>query len=93
MSESTTTTKPTSINTPEAAPANDAAPPEGAEAVRAKVNGALNALFDIGSAWASRGLGYLKLAVETGARTLEKTAKTLETYQDRFKKPEPKPAS
>ena len=61
------------------------APRFSAETVRVKITATLNTLIDVGAAWVSTGLGYAKVTVENGARQLEKTAKTLESYQNRFK--------
>ncbi len=53
----------------------------------AEATGSLvDALFDVGTAWAEYGLGYGKQALESTAKVLETTAKTLEVLQERFKK-------
>lgn len=82
MSEATNTHESTA-NTAANEPAP--APPASVDAVRAKVTATINTLVDLGAGWASKGLGYLKLTMENGARALERTAKTIETYQERFK--------
>lgn len=63
------------------------------EAVRAKATQTMNNIVDFGAGWADAGIGYARLAVENGARALERTAKLLETYQARFKKADPKAAA
>ena len=46
----------------------------------------VDALFDVGTAWAEHGLGLGKVALESTAKVLERTAKALEEVQERFKK-------
>ncbi len=46
----------------------------------------VDALFDVGTAWAEHGLGVGKVALESTAKVLERTAKALEEVQQRFKK-------
>ena len=46
----------------------------------------VDAVFDLGTAWAEHGLGVGKMALETTAKVLDRTAKTLEEIQERFKK-------
>ena len=45
----------------------------------------VDALFDLGTAWAGHGIGYGKLALEESAKVLARTAKTLEALQERLK--------
>ena len=44
----------------------------------------VDALFDVGTAWAGYGIGYGKLALEESAKVLARTAKTLEALQKRL---------
>jgi hypothetical protein len=69
------------------------ATPISVDAVRAKVTNVVNSIIDFGAIWANAGLGHLRVTVEGCARALERTAKHLETYQERFKRPESKPAA
>jgi len=46
----------------------------------------VDAIFDVGTAWAEYGIGYGKFALESSAKVLEKTAKALEQIQERLKK-------
>jgi hypothetical protein len=46
----------------------------------------VDALFDIGLAWAEFGVGQGKRALETSARTLEKVAETLADLQQKLRK-------
>jgi hypothetical protein len=46
----------------------------------------VDALFDIGLAWAEFGVGQGKKAVETSAKTLEKVAHSLDDLQQKLRK-------
>lgn len=46
----------------------------------------VDAVFDIGLAWAEFGVSQGRKALETSARTLEKVAQTLGDLQDRLRK-------
>jgi hypothetical protein len=46
----------------------------------------VDALFDIGLAWAEFGVGQSKKAIETSAKTLEKVAHSLDDLQQRLRK-------
>lgn len=46
----------------------------------------VDAIFDIGLAWAEFGVGQGKRALETSAKTLEKVAQTLNDLQQRLRK-------
>ncbi len=46
----------------------------------------VDALFDIGTAWAEAGVGYGKLALENSAKALSRTAEALATIQERLAK-------
>jgi hypothetical protein len=46
----------------------------------------VDALFDIGLAWAEFGVGQSKKAFETSAKTLEKVAHSLEDLQQKLRK-------
>jgi hypothetical protein len=46
----------------------------------------VDALFDLGTAWAAQGLKLGKAALEQSARTLETTAKTLEGFAHELEK-------
>jgi hypothetical protein len=46
----------------------------------------VDAIFDIGLAWAEYGVGQSKAALRTSAQTLEKVAKTLAELQERLRK-------
>lgn len=63
------------------------------ETVKAEVVGEENkpstlvdAVFDIGLAWAEFGVGQGKRALETSAKTLEKVAQTLSDLQQKLRK-------
>lgn len=63
------------------------------EAVSAEVVGEedkpstlVDAIFDIGLAWAEFGVGQGKRALETSAKTLEKVAQTLSDLQQKLRK-------
>jgi hypothetical protein len=45
----------------------------------------VDALFDVGTAWAEFGIGYGKFALESSAKALQRTAKALETLQEKLK--------
>jgi hypothetical protein len=53
----------------------------------------VDALFDIGLAWASHGLTLAKNALEQSGKTLEMTAKTLERLADELGKKDDKKAA
>ena len=60
-----------------------------AEVVNGKKGGTLvDALFDVGTAWAEYGLGYGRFALEQSAKALSKTAAALEALQAKIKKEE-----
>ena len=63
------------------------------EAIRAKATAVVNSMFDFGALWADTGISYVRTNIENGARALERTAKHLETFQERFKRAESKPAA
>jgi hypothetical protein len=69
---------------------NETVPEAKAEVVDDARNGGastlVDALFDIGLAWAEFGVGQGKKALETSAKTLEKVASTLAELQDKLKK-------
>jgi len=67
---------------------NETVPEAKAEVVddTAKASTLVDALFDIGLAWAEFGVGQGKKALETSAKTLEKVASTLAELQDKLKK-------
>jgi hypothetical protein len=46
----------------------------------------VDAIFDIGLAWAEFGVGQGKRALETSAKTLEKVAQTLNDLQQKLRK-------
>ncbi len=46
----------------------------------------VDAIFDIGLAWAEFGVGQGKRALETSAKTLEKVAQTLSDLQQKLRK-------
>ena len=46
----------------------------------------VDAIFDIGLAWAEFGVGQGKKALETSAKTLEKAAATLDDLQQKLRK-------
>lgn len=46
----------------------------------------VDALFDIGLAWAEFGVGQGKKALETSAKTLEKAAHSLDDLQQKLRK-------
>jgi hypothetical protein len=46
----------------------------------------VDAIFDIGLAWAEFGVGQGKRALETSARTLEKVAQTLSDLHQKLRK-------
>ena len=46
----------------------------------------VDAIFDIGLAWAEFGVGQGKRALETGAKTLEKVAQQLSDLQQKLRK-------
>ena len=46
----------------------------------------VDAIFDIGLAWAEFGVGQGKRALETSAKTLEKVAQTLSDLQEKLRK-------
>lgn len=46
----------------------------------------VEALLDLGAAWAAHGLNAGKFSLENSARALEKTAKTLEVLAREFEK-------
>jgi hypothetical protein len=46
----------------------------------------VDAVFDIGLAWAEFGVGQGKRALETSAKTLEKVAQTLSDLQQKLRK-------
>lgn len=48
----------------------------------------VDALFDVGTAWAEYGIGYGRFALEHGAKALTKTAQALETLQQKLRKDE-----
>jgi hypothetical protein len=48
----------------------------------------VDTLFDVGFGWAAHGLTIGKLALQQSAKTLEKTAKSLETLAAEFEKKE-----
>lgn len=45
----------------------------------------VDALFDVGTAWAEYGIGYGKFALESSVKVLQRTAKALETLQEKLK--------
>ena len=49
----------------------------------------VDALFDIGLAWADFGVGQGKRAVEQSAKTLEKVAHSLSELQQKLRKDQP----
>jgi len=58
-----------------------------AEVVDGKKKSTLvDALFDVGTAWAEYGLNYGKFALESSAKALTRTAKALEALQEKLKK-------
>jgi hypothetical protein len=66
---------------------NETVPEAKAEVVDEKSSSTLvDALFDIGLAWAEFGVGQGKKALETSAKTLEKVASTLSELQEKLKK-------
>jgi hypothetical protein len=48
----------------------------------------VDAVFDVAEAWAAYGLNVAKLALQTSAKTLEKTAKALGDLQTSLEKEE-----
>lgn len=46
----------------------------------------VDAIFDIGLAWAEFGVGQGKRALETSAKTLEKVAQSLNDLQEKLRK-------
>lgn len=57
-----------------------------AEVTREKTETIVDALFDIGTAWAEAGVGYGKIALENSAKALSRTAAALATIQERLAK-------
>jgi hypothetical protein len=53
---------------------------------RPKGESLVEALLDIGAAWAAHGLKVGKLALESSATTLEKTAQTLDRLADQLER-------
>ena len=53
----------------------------------------LNALVDLGGAWAAHGLVIGKLSLENSARTLTRTAQTFETLAREIEKKTQRPAT
>ena len=53
----------------------------------------LNALLDLGGAWAAHGLEAGKLSLENSARTLTRTAQTFETLAREIEKKTQRPAT
>ena len=51
-----------------------------------KTSTLVDAIFDIGLAWAEFGVGQGKKALETSAKTLEKVAATLNDLQQKLRK-------
>lgn len=49
-----------------------------------KLDSLVDALFDVGTAWAEYGIGYGKFALENSAKVLARTAKALEQIQERL---------
>jgi hypothetical protein len=47
----------------------------------------VDTIVDFGLLWADKGIGFGKTALENGARSLDRTAKCLATYQVRLKAP------
>jgi hypothetical protein len=80
----------TSANRAEGA---NGAPRISVEAVRAKATAVVTSAIEFGAIWADTGIGYVRSNLENGARALERTSKLLETYQERIKRAESKPAS
>jgi 16S rRNA G527 N7-methylase RsmG len=69
------------------------APRMSVEAIRARATAVVNSVFDFGAIWADTGIGYVRSNIENGAKALERTAKALETFQERFKRAESKPTA
>jgi prophage DNA circulation protein len=46
----------------------------------------VDAVFDVGTAWADYGLNYGKFALENSAKALTRTAKAIETLQAKLRK-------
>lgn len=57
-----------------------------AEAAEPQHETVVDAVFDVAEAWATYGLNVAKLALQTSAKTLEKTAKALDTLSTNLKK-------
>jgi hypothetical protein len=57
-----------------------------AEIVTESAESIVDALFDLGTAWAEYGIGYGKFALESSARVLSRTADALAQIQERLKK-------
>lgn len=69
------------------------APRVSVEALRGKATAVIHSAFDFGALWIDTGIGYVRTNIENGAKALTRTAKLLETFQERFKRTESKPAA
>jgi len=67
---------------------NGAVEANGQSEIGKKANTLVDAIFDVGTAWAEYGLGYGRFALEHGAKALTRTAAALETLQAKLKKEE-----
>ncbi len=58
---------------------------ETSEKAEKTANSLVDAIFDVGQAWAEYGLGYGKFALENTAKVLQRTAAALADIQARLK--------